>query len=83
MKRNDPGMTLATGMAISGAVANPHAGAGGSGWTEKSVRIVDDELYLICGSVIGRRTRIRIIGPVVRYPTSFGLGFGLCLSFGD
>lgn len=33
MKKSDPGMTLATAMAISGAVANPNAGAGGVGWT--------------------------------------------------
>lgn len=37
MKGADPGMTLATAMAISGAAANPHAGAGGAGWTRNRI----------------------------------------------
>lgn len=41
MKRTDPGMTLGTAMAISGAAANPYAGGGGSGWTRnRAVSIV-------------------------------------------
>lgn len=32
MKKNDPGMTLATAMAISGAAANPNTGVAGAGF---------------------------------------------------
>jgi hypothetical protein len=32
MKRNDPGMTLATAMAVSGAAANPNTGVAGAGF---------------------------------------------------
>ena len=50
MKRTDPGMTLATAMAISGAAANPHAGGGGSGWTRnRAVSIVMSMLSLRLG----------------------------------
>ncbi len=50
MKRNDPGMTLATAMAISGAMANPNAGAGGSGWTRnRYVSVVMSALNLRLG----------------------------------
>ena len=37
MKRSDPGMTLPTAIAISGAAASPYAGAGGTVWTRNRV----------------------------------------------
>ena len=37
MKRSDPGMTLPTAIAISGAAASPYAGAGGTAWTRNRV----------------------------------------------
>ena len=50
MKRSDPGMTLATAMAISGAAANPNAGAGGSAWTRnRMVSIMMSVLNLRLG----------------------------------
>ena len=48
MKKSDPGMTLATAMAISGAAANPNAGAGGSAWTR-------DRLVSLMMSVLNLR----------------------------
>ena len=50
MKKTDPGMTLATAMAISGAAANPYAGGGGSGWTRnRAVSIAMSMLSLRLG----------------------------------
>ena len=50
MKRTDPGMTLGTAMAISGAAANPYAGGGGSGWTRnRAVSIAMSMLSLRLG----------------------------------
>lgn len=45
MKMNDPGMTLATAMAISGAAANPNTGVAGAGFTRN--RIVSTLMSLL------------------------------------
>ena len=50
MKKSDPGLTLATAMAISGAAASPYAGAGGVGWTNnRAVSLVMSILNLRLG----------------------------------
>ena len=50
MKTNDPGMTLATAMAISGAAASPNAGAGAKSWTKnRAVSIMMSILNLRLG----------------------------------
>ena len=50
MKKHDPGMTLATAMAVSGAAANPNAGAGGTTWNrDRFVSIMMSVLSLRLG----------------------------------
>ena len=50
MKTNDPGMTVATAMAISGAATSPNAGSGAKSWTKnRAVSIMMSILNLRLG----------------------------------
>ena len=65
MKVHDPGITLPTAMAISGAAASPYAGAGGSGWSR-------DTMVSLVMSMLGLR-----LGYWAPHPNPKKTGWGI------